>query len=79
MYMQVALNKTSQEPPFRKQIFRLLSRSHKGCIFQNPEFVSGIKYIKSNKREWQYHQTTWSDSMAGSISSFPYLHEFIIE
>ena len=43
MYMQVALDKTSQEPPL-SQIFRLLSRSHKGCIFQNPEFVSGIKY-----------------------------------
>ena len=58
MYMQVALDKTSQDPPPPSQIFRLLSRSHKGCIFKNPEFVSGIKYIKSNKLEWQYHQTT---------------------
>ena len=37
------------------QIFRLLSRSHKGCIFQNQEFASGIKKIESNKLEYKLY------------------------
>ena len=59
IYLGVVLNKSSQEPPFRKsfanlsRIFRLLSRSHQGCIFQNQEFASGIKYMESNKLEYK--------------------------
>ena len=52
--MGVVLNKSSQEPPL-SQIFRLLSRPHKGCIFQNQEFVSGIKYMESNKLEYKLY------------------------
>ena len=50
-YMNVVLNKSSQEPPFRNS-FANLSPAFavpRGYIFQNREFASGIKYMESSK------------------------------